>query len=281
MTKMVDWPRATAFLEATHILDFGPGGVSGVGTLLQRSKEGTGVHVILAGTLTGTSSHVGYKAETFESSRRLKYGADWSKHHAPLLVKQSSGRKMLTTRMSRLLGVPPLMVAGMTPTTVHYDFVAAVMNAEYHAELAAGGYNDAESLTKALKHLQNSIPIGRGITINLIYSNPRAIKWQIPLIRQLQTQGLPLNGITLGAGVPSLDVATEYIRTLNLKHIAFKPGTASSIQDVINIANANTSFPIILQWIGGRGGVHHSFEDFLEPDVWQNSKVSKHYSHHW
>ena len=275
MTKMVDWPRATAFPDATHILDFGPGGVSGVGTLLQRSKEGTGVHVILAGTLTGINSHIGYKAEMFESSRRLKYGANWSKEHAPLLVKQSSGRKMLATKMSRLLGTPPLMVAGMTPTTVHYDFVAAIMNAGYHAELAAGGYNDAESLTKALKQLQNSIPIGRGITINLIYSNPRAMQWQIPLIHQLQTQGLPLEGITLGAGVPSLDVATEYIRTLNLKHIAFKPGTASSIQDVINIANANTNFPIILQWTGGRGGGHHSFEDFHDPILQMYGKIRK------
>ena len=250
-------------------------GISGVGTLLQRSKEGTGVHVILAGTLTGTNSHVGYKAQMFESSRPLKYGANWSKDYAPLLLKQSSGRKMLATKMSRLLGAPPIMVAGMTPTTVHYDFVAAIMNAGYHAELAAGGYNDAESLTKALRQLQNSIPIGRGITINLIYSNPRAMQWQIPLIHQLQTQGLPIEGITLGAGVPSLDVATEYIRTLGLKHIAFKPGTATSIQDVINIAKANSSFPIILQWTGGRGGGHHSFEDFHEPILQMYGKIRK------
>lgn len=275
MTKMVDWPRATTFPNATHILDFGPGGTSGVATLLQRSKEGTGVHVILAGTLTGTNSQVGYKAQLFESSRALKYGADWSKDHAPSLVKDSSGRKMLATKMSKLLGTPPLMVAGMTPTTVHYDFVAAIMNAGYHAELAAGGYNDAESLTKALKQLQNSIQVGRGITINLIYSNPRAMQWQIPLIRQLRTQGLSIEGITLGAGVPSLDVATEYIRTLGLRHIAFKPGTVNSIQDVINIAKANPSFPIILQWTGGRGGGHHSFEDFHEPILQMYGKIRK------
>ena len=275
MTKMVDWPRATTFPNATHILDFGPGGTSGVGTLLQRSKEGTGVHVILAGTLNGANSQVGYKAQLFESSRPLKCGADWSKDHAPFLLKDSSGRKMLGTKMSRFLGTPPVMVAGMTPTTVHYDFVAAIMSAGYHAELAAGGYNDAESLTKALKQLQNSIPIGRGISINLIYSNPRAMQWQIPLIRQLQIQGLPIEGITLGAGVPSLDVASEYIRTLGLMHIAFKPGTVDTIQDVINIAKANPSFPVFLQWTGGRGGGHHSFEDFHEPILQMYSKIRK------
>jgi hypothetical protein len=31
------------------------------------------------------------------------------------------------TKMSRLLGIPPVMVAGMTPTTVPWDFVAATM----------------------------------------------------------------------------------------------------------------------------------------------------------
>ena len=273
MTKMVDWPRATAFPGATHIVDFGPGGTSGVGTLLQRSKEGTGVHVILGGPLNGTNSSVGYKAQLFEPSRALKYGADWSKDYAPGLLKDSSGRTMLATKMSRLLGIPPLMVAGMTPTTVHYDFVAAIMNAGYHAEIAAGGYNDPGTLTKALKQLQEAVPVGRGITINLIYSNPRAMQWQIPLIRQLKSEGLPIDGITLGAGVPSLDVATDYIRNLGLKHIAFKPGMVDTIQDVINIAKANPSFPVMLQWTGGRGGGHHSFEDFHEPILQMYGKI--------
>ena len=275
MTKMVDWPRATTFPGATHIIDFGPGGTSGVGTLLQRSKEGTGVHVILGGTLSGSNALVGYKADLFEPSRALKHGADWSKDYSPSVLKDSSGRTMLATKMSRLLGIPPLMVAGMTPTTVHYDFVAAIMNAGYHAEIAAGGYNDADTFTKALKQLQQSIPVGRGITINLIYSNPRAMQWQIPLIRQLKSDGLLIDGITLGAGVPSLDVATDYVQNLGLKHIAFKPGSVDTIQNVINIAKGNPEFPVMLQWTGGRGGGHHSFEDFHEPILQMYGKIRK------
>lgn len=275
MTKMVDWPKATALPDATHIVDFGPGLTSGVGTILQRSKDGTGVHVILAGALNGLNSQVGYKAELFESSRPLKHGTDWSRKCAPGLLKDSSGRIMLATKMSRLLGVPPLMVAGMTPTTVHFDYVAAIMEAGYHAELAAGGFNDAESLTHALKELGKAIPLGRGITINLIYSNPRAMQWQIPLIRELRKNGLPIEGITLGAGVPSLDIATDYIQTMGLKHIALKPGSVDSIQQVVTIAKQNPTFPIILQWTGGRGGGHHSFEDFHEPIVQMYSKIRK------
>jgi len=37
-----DWPLSTGFKAATHAVDFGPGGPSGVGSLLSRNKEGTG-----------------------------------------------------------------------------------------------------------------------------------------------------------------------------------------------------------------------------------------------
>jgi fatty acid synthase subunit beta len=61
----LDWPTATSFPNATHILDFGPGGVDGIGALTSRNKKSTGVRVILAGTLCGTSPGVGYQPEIF------------------------------------------------------------------------------------------------------------------------------------------------------------------------------------------------------------------------
>lgn len=167
--------------------------------------------------------------------------------------------------MSRLLGIPPIMVAGMTPTTVAWDFVAATMNAGYHIELAGGGYYNAKTMTAALSKIEQAIPAGRGITVNLIYVNPRAMAWQIPLLGRLRAEGVPIEGLTIGAGVPSIEVAQEYIETLGLKHIAFKPGSGDAIQAVINIARANPTFPVILQWTGGRGGGHHSYEDFHNP----------------
>lgn len=89
--------------------------------------------------------------------------------------------------------------------------------------------------------------------------------WQIPLIRRLRSEGSPIEGITIGAGVPSIDVANEYIETLGLRHISFKPGSIDGLQQVISIAKANPNFPVICQWTGGRGGGHHSFEDFHQP----------------
>jgi fatty acid synthase subunit beta len=263
----VNWEKATAFPDATHVLDFGPGGISGLGVLTSRNKEGTGVRVILAGTVNGTVTEVGYKPELFDRDEEhaVKYAVDWVKEYSPKLVQTAGGRTYVDTKMSRLLGIPPIMVAGMTPTTVAWDFVAATMNAGYHIELAGGGYYNAKTMTVALSKIEKAIPAGRGITVNLIYVNPRAMAWQIPLLGRLRAEGVPIEGLTIGAGVPSIEVAQEYIETLGLKHIAFKPGSGDAIQAVINIARANPTFPVILQWTGGRGGGHHSYEDFHNP----------------
>lgn len=273
----VNWEKATVFPNATHILDFGPGGISGLGTLTSRNKEGTGVRVILAGTVDGTANEVGYKPEIFDrdEDNALQYAIDWVKEFGPRVVKNSRGQKYVDTKMSRLLGLPPVMVAGMTPATVPWDFVAATMKSGYHIELAGGGYFNAKGMTDALYKIEKDIPAGRGITVNLIYVNPRAMAWQIPLLGRLRAEGVPIEGLTIGAGVPSIEVAQEYIETLGLKHIAFKPGSVEAIQAVINIARANPTFPVILQWTGGRGGGHHSFEDFHQPVLQMYGRIRR------
>ncbi|EFW15040.1 fatty acid synthase beta subunit, partial [Coccidioides posadasii str. Silveira] len=127
----VNWENATVFENATHIVDFGPGGISGLGVLTNRNKDGTGVRVILAGSMDGTNAEVGYKPELFDRDEEhaVKYAVNWVKEFGPRLVKTSVGQTFVDTKMSRLLGVPPVMVAGMTPTTVPWDFVAATMTA--------------------------------------------------------------------------------------------------------------------------------------------------------
>jgi fatty acid synthase subunit beta len=273
----VNWEKATVFPNATHVLDFGPGGISGLGVLTSRNKDGTGVRVILAGAIDGTIPEVGYKPELFDRDEEhaVKYAVDWVKEHGPRLIKTSAGQTYVDTKMSRLLGVPPVMVAGMTPCTVPWDFVAATMNAGYQIELAGGGYYNAKTMTEAIRKIENAIPAGRGITVNLIYVNPRAMQWQIPLLGQLRAEGVPIEGLTIGAGVPSIEVAQEYIETLGLKHISFKPGSVEAIQAVINIAKANPTFPVILQWTGGRGGGHHSFEDFHQPILQMYGRIRR------
>ena len=106
----VNWETATVFPRATHVLDFGPGGISGLGVLTNRNKDGTGVRVILAGTMDGTNAEVGYKPEIFDrdAEHAVKYAVDWVKEHGPRLVKTSTGQTYADTKMSRVLGLPPI-----------------------------------------------------------------------------------------------------------------------------------------------------------------------------
>ena len=260
----VNWPAASRFPDASHIIAFDGGHM---GDLIAKNKEGEGVRVIMGTEIETFVKDAGPQSELFalhlpESSMTI---ASWGDRFRPRLVESNSGEPMLDTKLSRLLGTPPVMVAGMTPTTVHWDFVSAIMNAGYHVELAGGGYLNAETMSTAIRKIVESVPPGRGVTCNLIYVSPQAIAWQIPMLGQLIQNGVPIDGLTIGAGVPSPEAVAEYITTLGLKHISFKPGSLSAIREVISIARIYPSFPVILQWTGGRGGGHHSFEDFHSP----------------
>lgn len=272
----VNWEAATKF-DSTHILDFGPGGVSGLGVLTHRNKEGTGSRIILAGAIdVAADDEYGFKQEIFNKSvGSIKWAPNWLNEYRPQLVKTSTGKVFVDTKFSRLLGRAPLMVPGMTPTTVNTEIVSATINAGYHIELAGGGYFHAAGMEKALKEISQKITPGSGISINLIYVNPRMLQWGIPLIKELRDKGFPIQALAIGAGVPSLEVATEYIETLGLTHLGLKPGSIDAINSVITIAKAHPTFPIVLQWTGGRGGGHHSFEDFHQPILQMYSKIRK------
>ncbi|CAI4590099.1 BCE_3a_G0032390.mRNA.1.CDS.1 [Saccharomyces cerevisiae] len=273
----VKWETTTQF-KATHILDFGPGGASGLGVLTHRNKDGTGVRVIVAGTLDiNPDDDYGFKQEIFDvTSNGLKKNPNWLEEYHPKLIKNKSGKIFVETKFSKLIGRPPLLVPGMTPCTVSPDFVAATTNAGYTIELAGGGYFSAAGMTAAIDSVVSQIEKGSTFGINLIYVNPFMLQWGIPLIKELRSKGYPIQFLTIGAGVPSLEVASEYIETLGLKYLGLKPGSIDAISQVINIAKAHPNFPIALQWTGGRGGGHHSFEDAHTPMLQMYSKIRRH-----
>ncbi|BFZ56376.1 beta subunit of fatty acid synthetase [Savitreella phatthalungensis] len=273
----VDWVAATRFGKATHVVDFGPGGASGLGGLTHRNKDGTGVRVILAGSFElQQASEMGAKVELFDrEATSVRFADNWLEKYSPKLIRTSTGRLFVDTAFSRLLGKPPIMVAGMTPCTVDWKFVAATMNAGYHIELAGGGYYSPASLTDAVRKIQETTIPGAGITPNIIYINPRTYAWQAPLVKTLRDQGFSIEGATIAAGIPSLEVANDLCQTLGVKHISFKPGSLDGIQQVITIAKSNPTFPIILQWTGGRAGGHHSYEDFHQPILASYSAIRR------
>ncbi|KAG2076495.1 hypothetical protein BDR04DRAFT_694370 [Suillus decipiens] len=261
-TSPIHWTLATGFPEtATHVIDFGPGGLNGIGPLTARNLEGRGVRVITLGD-KGRG-----EAELFDVEE-VKYDEWWSKKYAPKLVKTSDGTIHLDTPFSRLLGKPPIMVAGMTPTTVKAGFVSAVLSAGYHIELAGGGHYNPAALRAKVAEIQAQIPTGVGLTLNSLYINPRQFGFQFPLWQEMRREGLPVEGFCVAAGIPSTEKAAEIIdglRKAGIRHVSFKPGSVDGIRQVVNIAKSNPDFPIILQWTGGRAGGHHSYEDFHMP----------------
>ncbi|KAJ4387236.1 beta subunit of fatty acid synthetase [Gnomoniopsis smithogilvyi] len=271
--RAVDWPGIMRNMNGKwQVLDFGPGGSGGVGALINKMKSDPKTRV-----------YTMFPTDTFGGS---KYSADAppmlsvvsndpnSQTYArinlagrclPESNTDAASGKTLRSKFTEVMGLPRVLVAGMTPTTCDIDLVAAIMNAGFYVEFATGGYHDADSLATAIKSLASKIPSGRLITLNIIYANPRGLSWMIPQIATLVRQGCPIGGITIGAGVPDATVVSEWIKLMELSYIGFKPASSAAILQVLDIARAHPTLPVLLQWTGGRAGGHHSREDFHQP----------------
>ena len=80
-TQPIHWTAATNFPEtATHAVDFGPGGLSGIGPLTARNLEGRGVRVVVVG-------EKGKGGVELYDSQEVKREQWWSKKWSPALVK--------------------------------------------------------------------------------------------------------------------------------------------------------------------------------------------------
>lgn len=77
----IHWVKATNFPEsATHAIDFGPGGLSGIGPLTARNLDGRGVRVVVVGDKAKGPAEL-YDAEN------VKFEEWWAKKFSPKLVK--------------------------------------------------------------------------------------------------------------------------------------------------------------------------------------------------
>ncbi|KAH7106327.1 fatty acid synthase [Auriculariales sp. MPI-PUGE-AT-0066] len=272
-TLPIHWTKATAVPDdATHAIDFGPGALSGIGGLTARNWEGRGIRTIVIGD-KGKGDLELYRAS------HVQYDDWWRKKFSPKLVRTADGKLQLDTPFSRLLGKSPLMVAGMTPSTVKGGFVSAVLSAGYHIELAGGGHYNATALRAKVAEIQANVPAGTGLTLNALYINPRQFNFQFPLWLEMKREGIPIEGFCVAAGIPSIEKAGEIIdglRSAGIRHVSFKPGSVDGIRQVVNIAAAHPDFPIILQWTGGRAGGHHSCEDFHQPMLSTYASIRQH-----
>lgn len=262
LVNHVDWnARVKHLLDVAEdpaklwVVDLGPGNT--VGKLIGNVVEGTGVGVVEATTL---AERAGLSTLDGEPERTQNW-----KTFAPHVVSTPAGDK-LVTKFSRLTGKPPVLLPGMTPTTVDPEIVAAAANAGYWAELAGGGQVTAEVFDRHVAALEEELEEGRTVEFNAMFMDRYLWNLQFGssrIVPKKRASGAPFDGVVVSAGIPELDEAVALIKSLHadgLPYVSFKPGTVDQIRQVVRIAKAVAPAVIMIQVEGGEAGGHHSWE---------------------
>ena len=259
----VRWPQTIrALCDAVAldvILDLGPG--DGVARLTAGATRGLGVQVAALTTPGGRERLFTAGAST----PRRRY-ADF----APTLGILPDGRAVLANRYTRATGRSPVILPGMTPTTVDAGICAAAANAGFTVELAGGGQVTAEILDLRLEELSGLLVPGAEVVFNALYLD--RYLWDLHLGRHGKVQaarraGAPICGVTISAGIPEPDQAVallDELAALGMEQNAFKPGTAAQVEQVLKIARRARHHTVFMHLEGGRAGGHHSWESLDE-----------------
>ncbi len=260
LVRQVDWVDEVIALKdagARWILDLGPGDI--LTRLTAPVIRGLGVGIVPAATRGG-------QRNLFTVGAVPEVAKPWSSY-APSVVTLPDGSVKLSTKFTRLTGRSPILLAGMTPTTVDAKIVAAAANAGHWAELAGGGQVTEAIFDKRIAELETLLEPGRAIQFNALFLDPYLWKLQVGgkrLVQKARQSGAPIDGLVVSAGIPELEEAVDLIDELNnvgIAHVCFKPGTVEQIRSVIRIAAEVPTKPVIVHIEGGRAGGHHSWED--------------------
>lgn len=221
--------------------------------------RGLGIGIVPAATRGG-------QRNLFTVGATPEVARAWSSY-APTVVRLPDGRVKLSTKFTRLTGRSPILLAGMTPTTVDAKIVAAAANAGHWAELAGGGQVTEEIFGNRIEQMAGLLEPGRTYQFNALFLDPYLWKLQVGgkrLVQKARQSGAAIDGVVISAGIPDLDEAVELIDELGdigISHVVFKPGTIEQIRSVIRIATEVPTKPVIMHVEGGRAGGHHSWED--------------------
>ena len=258
--RPIDW---VAEIERLHdsgakwIVDLGPSDT--VTRLTAPVIRGLDVGIVPAATRAG-------QRNLFTVGAAPEVAPAWSSY-APSVVTLPDGSVKLSTKFTRLTGRSPILLAGMTPTTVDAKIVAAAANAGHWAELAGGGQVTEEIFEARIAELSGLLEPGRAVQFNSLFLDPYLWKLQVGgkrLVQRARQSGAPIDGVVVSAGIPELEEAVELIGELNsvgISHVVFKPGTVEQIKSVIKIAAEVPGKDVIVHIEGGRAGGHHSWED--------------------
>ncbi len=246
---------------ADWVLDLGPG--TDVAALTAENLRGRGTRTLALASPEGRRRLTSPGASP--SGPDIRY-ADF----APQVVELPDGRRHLDGRYTRLTGRPPVILAGMTPTTADAPIVAAAANAGYTAELAGGGQPDRWTFERRIAELRELLEPGREVVFNTLLLDRHL--WELHIDRErllieARRAGAPLAGLTVSAGVPDVEDALALLDELAAAGLylnAFKPGTVEQIRRVLAIADAAPQHTIAAHLEGGHGGGHHSWEELDE-----------------
>lgn len=255
----IEWPTTVRALAADGpdgyaadwILDIGPG--DGLARASQRCLEGSGCRVAPLSTSAGqrllfTAGEApdGPDVRWSESGCRVEQGAN--------------GTIRIGGRHRDLTGRSPVILAGMTPTTVDPRIVAAAANAGFQAELAGGGQVTQAVLDEHLGQLSNLLDPGQEVVFNALLLEPYL--WGLHLGREklvlkAARNGAPICGVTVSAGVPDPEDGAELLDELHTAGMwlnALKPGTPEQVRAALRIADLRPDRPLWLHLEGGEAG---------------------------
>ena len=196
----VDWAaRVRALMKSTDpsalwVLDFGPG--TTVGKLFSTVAQGTGVGVVEASTVADRG-----ELSTLETLPERTQ--NWTRF-APSIIHTSAGDKVRTA-FTELTGKAPVLLAGMTPTTVEPEIVAAAANAGYWAELASGGQVTASVFDRHVAKLEEELEEGRTVEFNAMFMDRYLWNLQFGsqrIVPKKRASGTPIDGVVVSAGIP-------------------------------------------------------------------------------
>jgi 3-oxoacyl-ACP reductase-like protein/enoyl reductase-like protein/acyl dehydratase len=240
-----------------YILDCGPG--DAVSRLSYSAVKGTGVEVIALSTSGGKKALF-----TVEESRHKPVSY---KDFLPQLVTLPEGQVSVSNRYTQATGHSPVILPGMTPTTVDVPIVAAAAQGGHTAELAGGGQVTEQIFWLRMEELKETLPPGVEVVFNGLFLDPYLWNLHVRqkgLVQKAKKAGYPLCGVTISAGLPEVDEAVELLDEFAESGLwlnAFKPGTVAQVKQVVKIARAASHHTIFVHLEGGKAGGHHSWED--------------------
>src|SRR5665811_2307800 len=203
----VDWVASVE--EATKagaawILDLGPADL--LTRMTSRELRGTAIQILAPTTRRGHRLLTAAGAQP-------RMNRSWQEF-APRIVSLPDGSVRVETRFSALTGRSPILLAGMTPTTVDAGIVAAAANAGFWAELAGGGQVTEQIFTDRIADMGELLDEGRSFQFNALLLDPYLWKLQLGqkrLVQRARGNGAAIDGVIVSAGIPELDEAVALV----------------------------------------------------------------------